>query len=164
MFAGSVYGLFYSFVLVSKHKKQFRKEFSKQFRKNKKLVKVFIILAVLVFIFVLFTRQYLFSLFSLLVLVFPFLYAYAKSIEESCMIKLVSSRDLTNGDWLYKEVKVGKKIIKPNWEGLDEKELAVLQKTKRKVLVKEGIPFTPSFLIAFLALVWLLNNNLLNFV
>src|SRR3989344_4175059 len=78
MFAGSVYGLFYSFVLVSKHKKQFRKEFSKQFRKNKKLVKVFIILAVLVFIFVLFTRQYLFSLFSLLVLVFPFLYAYAK--------------------------------------------------------------------------------------
>jgi len=164
MFAGSLWGLVYSLVLISKHKRQFSKEFSKQLHKNKTLVKVFIIMAVLVFIFILFVKQYIFSLFSLLVLLFPFLYVYAKSIEESCMIKSVRTQDLTIGDWLYKPVKIGKRTIKPNWEGLNEDELKLLKKTKRKVLVKEGVPFTPSFLIAFIVLIWMLNNNLLNFI
>jgi len=161
MFAGSVYGLLYSIVLSYKNKKEFSREFLKQFSKSKKIFLIFVTTAILIFIFVLFIKQYIFLLFSLIILVFPFLYVYAKSIEESCMIKAVRARDLTIGDWLYKEVKVGRKVIKPNWEGLNEKELAILKKTKRKVLVKEGIPFTPAFLLAFVVLVWIVKEGMI---
>ena len=81
---------------------------------------------------------------------------YAKAIEESCMIVFVDAKDLTVGDWLYEEIKVGKKVIKPNWQGLDEQDLKVLQRRGRKVKVKQGIPFTPGFLAAFVVLLWLI--------
>lgn len=69
------------------------------------------------------------------------------------MIYLVPVSVLTIGDWLVKSVKAGKKIIKPNWEGLSEEELRIIRKNvKGKVLVKYGLPFTPSFLIGFLAM------------
>ncbi len=161
LFTGSIYGLTYSFVLSYKNRKKFIKEFFKQFDKNKKVFKIFIFLAALVLIFVLFMEMYLFVWFSLIVLIFPFLYIYAKAIEESCMVRSKHTRELTLGDWLYKPVKVGKKRIKPNWEGLSDKELKILKKVRRKVLVKEGIPFTPSFLLAFLILVWFLKKGMM---
>jgi len=159
LFAGSIYGLFYSFVLAYKHKKEFSEEFSKQYNRNKKLFQVFTFLTILSLVLILILREFIFSLFSLVIFIFPFLYIYAKAIEEACMIKEASAGKLTIGDWLYKEVRVGKKIIKPSWEGLNEEELMVLQKTKRKIRVKEGIPFTPAFLIALLVLVWVLEKG-----
>lgn len=161
MFAGSIYGLFYSFVLAYKHKKEFSEEFSRQYNRNKKLFQIFTFLTILSLVLILILGDFIFSLFSLVIFIFPFLYIYAKAIEEACMIKEVVPNKLTIGDWLYKPVKVGKKIIKPNWEGLSEKELAILKKTKKKVSVKEGIPFTPAFLIALIVLVWVINKNLL---
>ena len=154
LFCGSVYGLIFSLVLSYKNRQAFVKEFSKQFSKNKKIFYVFVIFSILVFIFVMFVKVYLFLWFSLILLIFPFLYVYAKAIEEACMIKSVKAKNLTIGDWLYEKVKVGRKTIKPNWEGLNEEELAILKKTKKKILIKQGIPFTPSFLIAFLVLIW----------
>jgi len=60
--------------------------------------------------------------------------------------------ELTFGDWIAKPIKAGKKIIKPNWEGLSEEEVELIRKfCKKKVLIKNGIPFTPAFLLAFLA-------------
>lgn len=159
MLSGSVYGLAYSFVLSYKNRKKFAKELLRQFNKNKQLFKIFIILAVIVLVFVLFIKEYLLIWLSLIVFIFPFLYIYAKAIEESCMIKLTNSKNLTIGDWLYKEVKIGRKIIKPNWEGLNEQELKILQKSRKKILVKEGIPFTPAFLIAFVVLIILRNSS-----
>jgi len=165
MFAGSVYGLVYSIVLSAKHKKEFSKEFLKQFSKNKKIFKIFFVLAAVIFILTLllgiFVHEYLFLYFALVAFAFPFLYSYAKAIEEACMIKEVSPKNLTIGDWLYEKVRVGRKIIKPNWEGLNERELAILKKTKKKILVKEGIPFTPAFLIAFGVLIWMLKKGIL---
>lgn len=156
MFGGSIYGLFYSIILSSKHKKQFSQEISKQFKKNKKFIKMFVVPSILLLIIILIIKQFLLIFFPLILILFPFLYIYAKSIEESCMIKSVPAKQLTIGDWLYKSVKIGKKTIKPNWEGLNEEELTILRKTKKKILVKEGIPFTPSFLIAFVMVVWMM--------
>ncbi len=159
MICGSIYGLIYSIVLSYKNKQAFSKEFLKQFSKNKKLVHIFVIFSILIFILVLFIKQYLFIWFFLVILLFPFLYIYAKALEESCLVKLKKVKDLTVGDWLYKEVKVGKKVVRPHWEGLTEKDLAVLKKSKKKILIKEGIPFTPAFLVAFIVLILLRSSN-----
>jgi len=163
LICGSIYGLLYSLGLALKNSKKFRKEFSRQFQKNKRLVKIFLLIAIVVLIAVLIVREFMFILFSLLVLIFPFLFVYAKSIEESCLIVEKKGSQLTVGDWLYKEVKVGKRKVKPNWEGLSEKELKILKKYKGKVLVKEGIPFTPAFLFAFIILVWIIEKGMMIF-
>ncbi len=43
-----------------------------------------------------------------------------------------------------------------NWEGLSEKDLKLIRKKyRRKVMVKYGVPFTPSFLIGFLLVLYL---------
>jgi len=159
MFCGSIYGLLYSVILSYRHKKQFSKEFLKQLKKNKRIILVFIIPAVFLFVFSLIVEVSLFILLPLLVLIFPFLYIYAKAIEESCMVKKIAAMDLTEGDWLHEKVKVGRKTIKPNWQGVSAEDLKILRKLRKKVLIKQGIPFTPSFLFAFVILVLLRYSN-----
>ena len=83
------------------------------------------------------------------------------------MTKEVNVRDLTVGDWLVQKIKVKEKMIKANWEGLDEEQLVLIQKNyRKKVLVKYGIPFTPAFLFALLAiiLVWYFGDFNLRFL
>ncbi len=156
LFFGGFWGIVFSITLALKNKKSFFIEFKKQFKKKEKLIDFGLILAVILAIIVLLLNQGLLIVLSILLLIFPLLYIYAKSIEESCMIKSVNSGQLTIGDWLYENVKVKGKLIRPNWEGLNEKELALLQKTKKKIKIKQGIPFTPSFLLAFIVLIWIL--------
>lgn len=155
LFSGSVYGLLFSFVLASRNRKKFSQEFLRQFEKNKKLFAIFICIVIISLIFVFLIKEYLLFYVSLLFLLSPFLYVYAKSIEESCMVRAIKPRDLTEGDWLYQDVKVGKKKIKASWEGLSSKELKILKKrATRKILIKQGIPFTPAFFFAFFLLLW----------
>ena len=58
---------------------------------------------------------------------------------------------LTLGDWIVKDIKhKGKLIASKKDLGLTEEQIAKIKKLKiKKVLVKEGIPFVPSFFIAF---------------
>ena len=76
------------------------------------------------------------------------------------MVKQISSKDLVEGDWLYTKIKVGNKVIEPNWQGLTVKQVKLLKKTKRKIWVKEGIPFVPAFLFAFIILLILWNYSI----
>ena len=63
--------------------------------------------------------------------------------------------DLTEGDWIAKDIMVdGEKVCGPRDLGIDEEGIAKLIELKHKkkiskVLIKEGIPFVPSFLAAF---------------
>jgi prepilin signal peptidase PulO-like enzyme (type II secretory pathway) len=71
------------------------------------------------------------------------------------MIREVKPENLIVGDWLVKEVRIGSKKIVPSWEGLSEKDILLLKKNKKKVLVRFGIPYVPVFFFSFLAwLVW----------
>ena len=69
------------------------------------------------------------------------------------MVKRVHPKYLTEGDWLFKDVKVGKKTIKKSWDGLTKKDIRLLKK-KKFVMIRYGIPFSPSFLIAFIILIY----------
>ncbi len=155
MVVGGVYGLFYSFVLVSLNRKNFFKKFSEQFKAKRKFIFLSLPFFFLSLVFATYFFDLAFFLLSLVIIIFPFLYIYARAVDESCMVKVISANKATVGDWLYEEVKVGRKKIKPYWEGLSEKEVRVLRKYKGGVKVKYGIPFVPVFLISFILFVLL---------
>ena len=157
---GGIYGIVYSFALAMKNKKRFAKEFRKQAEERKNLLLLGIAFCLLSLILIVFFKDFLLLVFSAMIALSPVLFIYAKSVEESCMIVEVSGKNLTVGDWLYQEVRVGRKKIKPNWEGLSEKEVEML-KNVRKVKIKQGIPFVPVFLISFVLLI-LLKDYFLN--
>ena len=102
----------------------------------------------------------IFSFFGGLILILPYFYLYAKAVDESCMIKKTGTKNLVEGDWLYKDVKIGKKTIKAKWDGLNRNEINLLKKSNKKVLVRQGIAFVPVFLIAFLILIYLWFNKI----
>jgi len=149
---GGIYGLFYSIFVVCMNWKKFKKEFVLQFKKYIKLILFSSVVSIFLIVFG-FLSVELFFWFGILIFISPLLLIYGKSIELSCMNRFVDVKNLTIGDWIVEEVKVGRKKIKPNWEGLSEGELGIIQKGyKKKILVKVGIPFTPSFLLGFVAL------------
>ena len=56
---------------------------------------------------------------------------------------------------IYKNLKVGNKNIKANWEGLSNEEIKLIRKRYKFIDIREGIPFIPVFLISFLIFVFL---------
>jgi Flp pilus assembly protein protease CpaA len=153
LLSGFVYTILVSIFLCLKNFKIFRKEFIRQFKKNKKLF-YFSILG-----FVLFSLMSILSflfLFLGILIFFSFvLYLYAKAIDECCMVKIISSEKLREGDWLYSNIKIGNKLIKANWDGLSKKEIREIMKMHKKVKIREGVVFSPVFLIAFI--LWIIS-------
>ncbi len=85
------------------------------------------------------------------------------------MFRYVKPMELTEGDWIAKDVKVnGKRICGPKDLGIEKKQIRKLVGFYRKgkvkrILIKVGIPFVPSFLVSFLISV-LFGNMVLWFV
>ena len=154
LLSGVVYSLFYSVFLVFARKEKFVIEF----RKNIGKYWYFFLPSIIFFIIILAVLE--FDLLVLLIfLILPLLFIYLKSLDN-CMIKLVSPRKLTAGDWLVQDVRIGKRIIKKNVHGLNEQEIKMLMKYNKKVLIKDGIPFTPVFLIALIVMVFFFSKLL----
>jgi len=127
----------------------------RQFRVNKNFLILSVFLALLfVLVGLLNSLGNFVFYFGILIFVLPYLYLGAKAVDEVCMVKKISSKKLTEGDWLYESVRIGNKVIKKSWEGLNKKEIELLKK-KKFVLIRQGIPFSPVFLISFLVLVFL---------
>jgi len=156
LIGGSIYALIYAVCMVCVNRERFSKEFLKQWQDYKKMFLISLIFVLLWMVFVLFVSQVGLVLIGLVVLLFPVLFVFAKAVEESCMVRLVSSSRVTVGDWLYKDVFVRGRKIKSDWEGVSEKDLKLIKKSRKKILVKYGIPFTPSFLFGFVALLFLM--------
>jgi Flp pilus assembly protein protease CpaA len=152
MLSGAIYGIIISIVLGLRNFKEFKKEFSKQIKGNKKIILLALVLGILVLIAGLF--ESMLFLFGAVMLLLPFLYLYSKAVEECCMIKPIKPEKLREGDWLYKSLKLGKKILEPNWEGLSMKDVIEIRKRYKgkEIKIKFGIPFTPVFLISFVFL------------
>lgn len=162
--SGVLYTLLYSAFLIRNNYLSFRKSFFEQVKKKKYFFIVSIILATAVYL----TRSdydslWLIYLFAVFVLLSPFLFAYVRAIEKSCMIQLVSPNKLTEGDWLERDVYVNGKIIKKSFAGLNFDEILLLRKHGKKVMIKTGVPFAPAFLIAFVLLLIFLRYSSLKF-
>ena len=171
---GALYGILWSFLLIAKNRKKFIKSFRK-LNSSKKIILAKKIVLVLFFVFVLiallapgaFARLIAIYLALLTALTF-YLWVAVKAVEDSCMLKFVKPQQLTEGDWIAKEIKVDEKYIAgPKDLGIEKKQIRKLiefyKKRKiRNVLIKEGIPFVPSFFIAYV--ITLVFGNLVFFI
>lgn len=151
LLTGAIYVLLWSFYLVINNFNNFKKEFKKQVRDYR--IMLFSGIGFFILGIVLISISISFFYLGIIVLLFPLLFIFAKSVEESCLIKQLTSKQVTEGDWLYEDIVVHGKRIRANWDGISSKELELIQKySKKKILIKQGIPFTPSFLFAFIGL------------
>jgi len=151
---GAFYGVVIGLFLGIRNRKRFAKEFSKQFKEKKKIFYLSLIFSIILILLAFFEN--IFFYLGILIFISPYIYFSAKSIDEACMIRKINTRKLTEGDWLYEDVKIGKKIIEARWSGLSKEEIALLVKKKKSVLIRQGIPFSPVFLISYLLLVYFL--------
>jgi len=160
---GSLYSLGYSGVVAYKNKKAFLIDFEKHFRQKKRYFFISLLSAILFLFIALIIKLYALVFLSFMIFILPYLYVYTKAVESSCMIKQVDVKKLTIGDWLVSDIKIKNRLIKPDWEGLNEQDLEFIQKNyKRKVSVKYGVPFSPAFLFALLTIIlikYFFNSN-----
>ena len=160
LFVGAIYSIATSIYFSLGNFKKFKKEFGFQLRKNKKLIYPFFFLGLILMIFGF--SESMFFVLGILIFILPYLYIYAKAVDEACMIKKIKTSQLTEGDWLYKNTKVGKKTIKATWDGLKKREIKQLRKRYKIILIRYGIPFSSVFLISFLILIYLWKTSLWN--
>ncbi len=87
-----------------------------------------------------------------LLVVLYYLLLFLVAVQSCCFISERDTKTLTEGDWLAEEVIVhGKKLLKK--KALTKNDIEKLHYQKiSSVQIKEGIPFVPSFLIAYLFL------------
>jgi len=161
LISGMVYGLIFSLVLMFRNWKSFKKEFFAQFKKMKKKIFVVFLIGLIFMVFGFFENLMFFLGFFVFIL--PYVFIFAKSIDETCMVKKVKTKFLREGDWLYKEVSIGNKIIKAKWDGLSKEDIRLLQK-KKQVIIRQGLAFAPVFLISFVFLVILFYFGVLDFL
>ena len=65
------------------------------------------------------------------------------------MYKKMQTSNLREGDWITKKIIIdGKTIYSPKSTGVTNKQIEIIKKHKKEVVVKEGIVFIPVFLIA----------------
>ncbi len=160
LFIGSFYGIITAIYLSFRKYKEFNKAFKTNLKKEKNKIFIVMIFSLLIILFGF--LESIFLIVGFILLIMPYLYIYARTVDGICMIRETKTNVLTEGDWLYKSVKVGKKIIKPNWEGLNREEIKLIRKKYKKIKIKQGIVFVPVFLISLLILFYLWNTGLWN--
>lgn len=158
LIVAAVYGLLWSIGLALFKFSKFSKSYVRLVKENKRYSRFAVMLGIgLIAVGLFNSYRLLFLGFGLLVVLSFYLWAFMKAVEESAFHKKLKVSELTEGDWVLEEVKVdGKKICGPGESGLTIAQINKLKKSDVKtVMVKEGIPFVPSFLLAFLVtLVW----------
>jgi len=139
-----LWSLSWSVYLSGRNWKIFRKGFFEGLRKNRTSLFVSCLLGLVFFLLL----KDLFGIVILLMLLFlPILYVHNRELEKCCMVKLVSPGKLMEGDWLEKSVRVRGKTIRKSVHGLSLKDIKFLRNANKKVLIKQGIPFTAAFLV-----------------
>ncbi len=159
---GGLYGLVWSIVLGIKNRYRIAL-FWKKFIANRTVYiirNVILIAVVVLFVLAILMRENLFFIYLVLIGIFViltfYIWAFMKAIENVAMLKLVKPEEITEGDWIAKDIYVDKKYIcGPKDLGINKVQLKQLIAFKKSgkikdVLIKVGIPFIPSFLIAYI--------------
>src|SRR3989344_2792882 len=156
--AGALYGLFYAIYLAYKHKNNFIKEFKRLINEDKiRFARIFsFIISIILFGLILISNdiatKIILSGFIIFILFYVHLWIFVRSVENACMFKIVPVSKLIEGDWVADDIIVNKKIIYNKTKLFVEKKdiLMFIKYNVKKVKIKEGIPFVPSFLIGTL--------------
>jgi Flp pilus assembly protein protease CpaA len=164
IFAGSFYGFIYSIIIAIRNKSKFIPRFNELKEKHHNIRRIIISICALLIIISFFMDVYLrivFLGFAFIILLTFYMFMFYKAVESVCMIKKVEPEELTEGDWIVDDIMVNKKrICGPKDLGISKEQIAKLINLKKnkkvnKILIKEGIPFVPSFLLAYLIILFL---------
>ncbi len=154
LFLGAVYGLVWMFILAIQKWSVFFPDFKKNVRGSTKVHYAAIIGSLLLIIAGLF--YHFFFILAVFPVSFFYLFMFVTAVEECCFLKKVKISKLTEGDWLAEDVLVkGKKLL--DVKTLEKNDLKKLRELMaagklKHVLIKEGVPFIPSFLFAYISL------------
>lgn len=168
---GAVYGLLWSLGLTIKHWKKISKKLYQKLHHYRKIRNSILLLSGAILIIILIKQNYFVTMFGLGFIFVAFfayyMWIFIKSIEVEMMQKEIDIEKLTEGDWIVNDVKInGKYICGPKDLGVSKEQIEKLIKFKKQnkiktILIKEGIPFVPSFLFAFLLTIFVRNAWLL---
>ncbi len=158
---GALYGLVWTLGLALQNWKRFAREFS-ELMSGMKVLRLILMCSIFIGLIVQFFVSDFFQrvILALLFVFVPFLtylFYIIRTVEKCCMLKNVNPSVVTEGDWVAKDVFVaGKRICGPKDLGITKTQLTLLQKLGqqgkiKKVLIKYGIPFVPSFLMGLVA-------------
>jgi Flp pilus assembly protein protease CpaA len=172
VFFGALFGVGFSVYLVIMNWTRFKKQFVIEYT-ERKVYKygAWIMCAMLIITSVFFSNFIRFPLIILSAIVFFtfYLFVYLRAVEKAILLVWVEPETLTEGDWIVEDVFVDKKrVCGPKDLGIEKTQIAELIAAKKKgkikqVLIKNGFPFVPGFLIAFIVtVVW--GNIVLAFI
>lgn len=159
---GAVYGLFWGIGLgIFNFKKlliEMKQSLEDGLIKKIRIIVLIISALIILTIFIIPIKELKFPLIILSLMIFFtfYIFIFVKAIEKVCMIKKVKPSELTEGDWVLDEIKIGKKIIVSKKDlGISKDQITKLIDMYKKkkinlVTIKNGIPFVPSFLLGFI--------------
>ena len=151
LFIGSLYSIIYGVYLITKNKINLYKEI-----KNNKINKSYISSAILILIVSFFIKDIILKLMLLLIgfliVILQYLFIFVNIVEKKCMVKKVNLDEISEGEWILTNIyHKGKLIYDKKSLGITQKQIELLKKLKiKKVLIKVGIPFVPTFLLALI--------------
>ena len=150
--AGGAYGIAFLIYLAVKQRKKLN--FRNELKKRRKQF-AFAIFVTLIIVFLSFKFVYVLP-FALLPVAAFFASVFGKKLDR-LFVKQVKPEELVEGDWIAQKYSDGNEIIcTPKTIATKRiiRKLIALKKKKKLnyIKVKEGIPFIPSFLIAFVLL------------
>lgn len=150
LITGAIYSLIYSISIIAKNKNKFKNVFAKKYNKHKIIINISIVLLI---ISILVSIINSISLIISPIFLIPILLIYTSSLDK-CLTILTKPKDLTEGDWIEHDIKLTRKItIKKTVHGLSKEDIQLLRKYKKSIIVKQGIPFVPAFLISLIILI-----------
>ncbi|GEM_PF-548703 len=176
--ASSAYSLVYIFIIAFLNRKKFLKAYSKlesDFERRFHHLKRFSMwlsisllpLFILSFKFfkpILFWPVFLSFSSFFLIFFSAFAYLSFKAVESSILTRSVTPSELVEGDWILDEIKDehGQVVASPRDNGISKPQIDRLKALyKKKVIkfvrVKDGLPFIPGMLLAYLLLLFHIN-------
>jgi archaeal preflagellin peptidase FlaK len=158
LFIGAVYGILFSIGIAIKNKKRFAKEYQNSEKTSFKYV--YFSMAIILLVFALILKAYNLIILTVIFGFLPYLFSIVKT-SEKLMIVPKSWKELTPGDWLAQTVKIKNQTLKLTADGLTKKDILLIKKSDKKVLIKDGVPFVPAILIALLISLFIGNILLL---
>ena len=172
---GFLYGITMSAIIITKsekkEKEKFFEETKKQIKNNKKWLIITGILTIITATISIYYKSPEIMIITIILIIIPILLIYSKTTEKTILTKKISTKELKEGDWLYKEVRLKNgMIIKAKFDGVTKEEIKKIIKNQNQVIIRDGIAFVPAFLIAYIIMAilwysgWSLLTNILNLV
>ncbi len=159
---GALYGVVWMFVLIIQNRKRFIPAFTKRlatlrWQRITALAITGLLLCVSLWVGFTYGASLALPVIGLAALIYVAFYlaVAVQLVETTLMRKRVKAKQLTEGDWVIGGLNAGKTvIIADGTVSVSREEIALATKKAPNTLVtvKSGIPFVPSFFIAYVAL------------